>query len=469
MNKLKEAWDQAKKDADSALASGDLDAIKGAKDKLLGLKAAIENSNAIDEVSAWAKAPDGMTAAKMGWSRESMEAEGTIAPGIREDVRGGRMTGELYPTDTLSAQKLAVLKSGAYKDWVVDQIRGGLKMPARYDSYKAAGMKVMEEGLDDAGGIWIPPDLKPEVVKKSATITGFADQVYSYPTGSNLVSWPRQVYTTDDKYTSGIRFTPQAEAPSSEYSETTNPVAGRVNIPIITYIAPIIVTREMVEDSTFDLLSYLSGELGTALKLGKNNYFLNGTGGGQALGLLVDPAAAIASGTVTNGVQGMYVASGVSATITWAGSATITSVDATKGVLGLDTALPPQYEGTSSLLMSKKAKTIIGALADTTGRALWLRENQFSNWMNGTRNPPNFLGYNVVLDQFMPDAATANLLPVALGDYTGYHAPERIGMSIQVLQEARAMKGELILLARVRFGGQLVRPWQIKLLKLAAS
>ena len=44
-----------------------------------------------------------------------------------------------------------------------------------------------------------------------------------------------------------------------------------------------------------------------------------------------------------------------------------------------------------------------------------------------------------------------------------------IGMSIQVLQEARAMKGELILLARVRFGGQLVRPWQIKLLKLAAS
>ena len=71
-------------------------------------------------------------------------------------------------------------------------------------------------------------------------------------------------------------------------------------------------------------------------------------------------------------------------------------------------------------------------------------------------------GYPVTYSGFMPNRGSANY-PVILGDLGGYYLVERVGFSIQVLNEVYAEVNQKVLLGRLRFGGQVAEPWRIKI------
>lgn len=67
----------------------------------------------------------------------------------------------------------------------------------------------------------------------------------------------------------------------------------------------------------------------------------------------------------------------------------------------------------------------------------------------------------------MPNVA-AGAFPLIFGDLRGYQMVRRIGFSVQVLRELYAEVGQIALVGRVRFGGQVTEPWRMRALKVSA-
>ncbi len=415
-------------------------------------KSQIEQAEQMDALKAWGNQPDGQSAVRTGFTGNSLPGEGDIY-GVTGD-----QSGEMYAQNGEGEARLGALKSGAYKDAFAKYIRAA-GLGKRLDQSAA---KVLNEGSDTTGGFWVPPDYRQELIKKIATLASVRPNAYAFTTGSDLATFPKVVYTTDNLYTAGTRISWQESSPlSADMSESTNPVAGRITIPVHTATAAIIITREQLEDNQFDLLGYISGILAEAFALGEEDAFTNGNGIGQPQGILSHANATTAS---TGG--GMYIPSGTSGSVAWGVTTSQTSAAATKGLVGMEAALPPQYEANAKWMATKATYSAIRGMSDTAGRPLWNPTESWPTMTNGYA--PSLLGYPVVKNQFAP-AIGVDTYPVLFGDFSGYFIADRVGLSIEVLRELRALRGEVVIYARKRVGGQLVKDWQIKTQKLAAS
>jgi len=77
---------------------------------------------------------------------------------------------------------------------------------------------------------------------------------------------------------------------------------------------------------------------------------------------------------------------------------------------------------------------------------------------------PTLLGYPIIKDAFLPNISSTTT-PLVFGDLTGYWIADRVGITVEVLRELRALRDEVIIYARKRVGGQLVHDWRVKLMK----
>jgi HK97 family phage major capsid protein len=105
------------------------------------------------------------------------------------------------------------------------------------------------------------------------------------------------------------------------------------------------------------------------------------------------------------------------------------------------------------------------AMTDTTGRPLWNITEAWPTLSNGMS--PTLLGYPVLKSQFMPDIA-ASAYPVLFGDFKAYTIVDRVGLSIEVFREVLGLQDLVVIYARKRVGGALLRPWMIKDLYVGA-
>lgn len=410
-----------------------------------------------DNLKQWAEAPDGQSAIKSGFDRPAMPGEGMI-DGVTQDA-----SGELVAFKALGEAKLRALKSPEYTDAFAQHIRQRSILGADWRSgMKGDALKILQAGIDESGGFWMPPDYRTELIKKTAAFASVRPNATVITTGSDLVTFPKVVYTTDQKYTSGVRFSWNGEVPAANITEATNPVAGRVNIPVNVASAAVFLSRSMVEDNSFDILGYCSELFAEAFGLGEEDAFWNAVGAGTPEGILQNANAVIANGTG----DGMYVNSGHATALTW-GHAAAPTAAVTKGILGIETALPPQYEANAKWFANKLTYSSIRGLTDTQTRPLWQSTDApgLTNYVRGL--PQTLLGYPVEKSQFIPDIA-ANALVAAFGDMRGYMIADRVGLSIEVFREVLGLRDLVAIYARKRVGGALLQPWRMKLLKVAS-
>lgn len=424
--------------------------------KAEGYRQQIDSASKREALKDWGEQSAG-SVVKTGFDRVADEREGNI-PGVTSTPDG-----ELYAVDGnfkhVGEQKLAALKSGQYKDAFAEYIRSqGLGRAVKGDA-----MKVLNEGADSSGGFWIPPDFRPELIKKMATMTSVRPNATVFTTGTDAITFPAVNYSTDDKYTSGVRFSWRGSSPaSSDISEATNPVAGQIKLPVHLATAAIILTREQLEDTAFDVLGYLTGLMAEAFSLGEEDAFTNGTGNGQPVGFLNHPSMAIANGSTStvNGVtySGNYILSGSTGALAWGNKTT--------GIIGVEAALPPQYEGNAKWYGNKG--TYAGIRAINAGTATLPQWSLGDSWPNYANNyNASLLGYNIVKNQFMPDVASS-AVPLALGDMKGYYIADRVGLSVEVFREVYGLRDQVVVYARKRTGGQLVHYWKMKNLTITA-
>lgn len=432
--------------------------------KATNLKNQIDKLSELEAVRDWTKQSSGSTVKAAEFQRQAMDGEGEI-PGVSMNPH----TGEMFAVDgsfkSVGQKKLDALKAGGYKDAFADYIRTqGLGR-----SMKGEAMKILNEGADTSGGFWIPPDFRPELVKKIAVMSSVRQNASVYTTGTDHITFPAVTYngsTSDDTYanlfTSGVRFSWRGSyASTSDISEATNPIAGQINIPVHLATAAIILTREQLEDNSFDILGYITELGGEAFALGEELAFTGtssaGTGAGQPRGFLNHPSMGIAYSTYSTVAGVSYWGN-----LFYSGTTTVAWGGATTGIIGVEANLPPQYEPNSKWYGSKATYSAIRAInAGTATLPQWSLGDAYPNYSNGMN--ASLLGYGLVKNQFMAAPATSAKY-LALGDMRGYYIIDRVGLSVEVFREVYGLRDQVVVYMRKRTGGDLVHYWKMKLL-----
>ena len=437
IKKLQEAY-KAKLAEAKTLAGGDVtpevsEKINGLLGQADELKVQIDLANRMADAEGFAAQSMGTKAAHHGW-RESGPDEGmpVVDSDAWREVKVGNQTYRVNIPEAVTGKGYA----SAFEAYLR---KGRSEMGA-------TDRKTLSAGQDSAGGFLIPEDFHVEIIKKTAAMATIRANARVAQTSRDMAKWPKVTYTTDDKYTSGVRMTWTGESPASATTHrVTDPVFGLITVPVHTAMASLPLTNDLLEDSAFDMIGLGSELLGEAFALGENDAFINGTGVARPMGILTEVDEDAGPDSVVSG-----------------GAATLTS----NGLIDLAYALPPQYEANAKWFMNKSTEKAIRKLMGTTsGEYEWPVVSNVGAL--GAVNS-SLLGFPIVREQFVGDVTT-NGYPIIFGDLRGYLVLDRVGLSIQRLDELYAETNITVLLARRRVGGQLIAPHMVKVQKVATS
>ncbi len=443
--------------------------FKGLTTQAKEIASQIDAAKSLDDVKNWGKQSNGEAAVPATFDRLAINDEGEI-----KGLTANPETGELMVLPGFDAEdgerNLKALSSGAYKDFFAQRIRAQAqpRKGAWQSQMKGNAMKILNEGSFTAGEAWIPPDFRANLVQRMAVMSSVRPNATVMTTGSDHITFPQAVYTTDDKYSSPFRATWQGSgAQTSSPSEGTNPVAGQVRIPVYLLTANIILQREQIEDNSFDLLGYITKIGSESFALAQEEAYTSGNGVARPLGFTVHPTASISNGSTStiNGTTftGGEIFSGSSGVLAWGSVNGSTRT----GLLGVEDALPPQYEAGAKWYANKNTYGAIRSInAGTATLPQWGLGINWPNYSVGYKGIP-LLDYPTVKNQFMDsvaDAVTNQTPAAALGSMDGYWIADRVGFSVEVNPWIYQDRDQVLVYMRMRTGGQLVEYWKMKFL-----
>lgn len=208
---------------------------------------------------------------------------------------------------------------------------------------------------------------------------------------------------------------------------------GQVSISAYKLGTMIKVSEELLNDSVFDLESYISSEFARRIGTKEEEAFFTGDGKGKPLGIL----AAIGGAQI-----GVTAASATSVT--------------TDELMDLFYALKSPYRKKAIWVLNDVTIKAIRKLKDSNGQYLWQ-----PSMTAGT--PDMILGRPVNTSAYMPVLA-AGAKTIAFGDFSHYWIADRQGRSFKRLNELFAASGQVGFLASQRVDGKLILSEAIKVL-----
>ena len=198
------------------------------------------------------------------------------------------------------------------------------------------------------------------------------------------------------------------------------------------------VSDELLQDSVFDVESYIAAEFARRVGDAEEAAFINGDGAGKPIGMLHD----------TNGA-----ATGVTAA-----SATALAADE---LIDLVYSLKAPYRKRARFLFNDQTIKALRKLKDGNGQFLWQPGLQAGQ-------PNTLLGYNYETSTHMP-VIGAGAKPILFGDFSSYWIADRDGRSIKRLNELYASTGQIGFRVTQRLDGRLVQQEGMKCLAMKAG
>ena len=208
---------------------------------------------------------------------------------------------------------------------------------------------------------------------------------------------------------------------------------GQVSIGAYKLGTMIKVSEELLNDSVFDLQSYISREFARRIGAKEEEAFFTGDGKGKPLGVLA------AAGGAETGVT--------------AASATAVTADE---LMDLYYSLKSPYRKKSVWVLNDSTIKAIRKLKDGNGQYLWQ-----PSLTAGT--PDTILGRPVKTSAYMPVLA-AGAKTIAFGDFSYYWIADRQGRSFKRLNELFAATGQVGFLASQRVDGKMILAEAVKVL-----
>jgi HK97 family phage major capsid protein len=290
---------------------------------------------------------------------------------------------------------------------------------------KALLHNVMSEGTDADGGFLVPTEFERQIV------TGLDE--------SNVIRAIAKTITTSAERKIPIaatHSTAQWTAENAAYTES-NPTFAQKTIDAFKLTDLCKVSVELLQDSMFDLETYIASEFARAFGVAEEEAFCVGTGTGQPTGIF-------------NATSGGAV--GVTA-----GSATAITVD---NIIDLIYALKSPYRRNAVFLMKDVTVSALRKLKDSNGQYLWQPSVQAGQ-------PDRLLGYPIHTSPYAP-AVASEALPIAFGDFSNYWIADRMGRTVQRLNELYAGNGQVGFIATERVDGKVILSEGIQLLQMGS-
>jgi HK97 family phage major capsid protein len=290
-----------------------------------------------------------------------------------------------------------------------------------------AVVDALKEGTDPDGGFLVPNEFENQLIQKlqEANVLRTISHVIQTNSGEHKIP----VVASE-----GTAAWLEEEAAYTE----SNTQFSQVSLSAHKLGTLIKVSEELLNDSAFDLMSYLSDEFGRRLGNAEEQAFLTGTGTGQPTGILTD----------TNGA---------SAGSTAAKADTLTFDD----LIELFYSLRAPYRQNAVFLMNDDTVKAIRKMKDNNGQYIWQPSVQAGQ-------PDRILNCPVYTSPFMPTMAASNK-PVLFGDFNYYWIADRQGRTFKRLNELYAVTGQVGFLGSQRVDAKVILPEAIKTLAMAAK
>ncbi|MBE5795203.1 MAG: phage major capsid protein [Clostridiales bacterium] len=214
-------------------------------------------------------------------------------------------------------------------------------------------------------------------------------------------------------------------------------VFGQISLGAHKLATMIKVSDELLQDSVFDIESYIAAEFARRIGAAEEDAFINGDGSGKPYGLL-------------------HTTNGAGIGITTAG-ATFTSDE----ILDLIHSVKAGYRKNAKFLLNDSSIKALRKLKDGNGQYMWqpgLKEGQ----------PDRLLSHELITSAYMPEIG-AGAKPILFGDFKSYWIADRQGRTFQRLNELYAATGQVGFRATQRVDGRLVQTEGLKCLQIKGA
>lgn len=213
---------------------------------------------------------------------------------------------------------------------------------------------------------------------------------------------------------------------------------GQVSIGAYKLATMLKVSEELLNDSVFDMPSYIAREFARRIGAAEEEAFFTGNGTGKPTGILA------ATGGAQTGVT--------------AASATAITMDE---VMDLFYSLRAPYRRGAVFVMNDSTVKAIRKLKNGGGDYLWQPSLTAGQ-------PDMLLNRPVYTSSFMP-AVAAGAKSIVFGDLGYYWVADREGRSFKRLNELYAATGQVGFLASERVDGKLILPEAVKVMAMKTA
>lgn len=281
----------------------------------------------------------------------------------------------------------------------------------------------LQVGTDTEGGFLVPDEFEKKLISALEEENVFRPLATKIQTSSGDRKIPV--------------ITQKGEATWMEEEEAytlSDDAFGQIALSAYKVGTAIKISEELLNDSVFDLPSYIAKEFARRIGTKEEEAFLIGDGKGKPTGIFA------ATGGAENG-----------ATTT---GAAITFDD----VIELFYSLKSPYRKKAVWVLNEQTVKALRKIKDNTGNFIW--QPSVSAGL-----PDTILNRPYVTSVYAPTIA-AGAKAIAFGDYSYYWVADRQGRSLKRLNELFAMNGQVSFLASQRVDGKLILPEAVKTLTI---
>lgn len=318
------------------------------------------------------------------------------------------------------------LKKGAKAGWRSDRME-----------LTEAETKALQSNIDPQGGYSIMPffgNTPSEIIFDTSEVRGLASV---QTIGTNEY----KDFYDDEEAGAGW------EGETQPVQDTATPDLGEYSIKVKTMRARPKANEETLEDSSFDLRSWLIRKVSDKFQRLENAAFVAGNVPTQPTGFMTGQQNTATPTDYIRGQVGTLVA----------GSATAINSDE---IIDVRAAMKSGYRANSYFWYNRLTEAELRKLKDGQGNYLWQPSYQMGE-------PDMLIGQRTAVFEDMPDIA-ANTLPIGFGDLRrSYLIVDRTGVS--VLDDPYTDQPNVRFYIRKRTGGGITNWDSIKYFKMAAS